>query len=188
MVQALSKLTVDIWLQQDMETLLNWINADRPSIDSLDPNLGLSLFDGLILRVDNLLLQGANQTSLQWSDVTLRLCDRLLQNAPLSLQATLMTKAMMLRVRLIKALGIQVNHPILDPKVIIQWFQKNCELSLVEAKENTQDWHNQPIEKIRQLRQLKNQLRVLVELNQIPQIHSNYPEIVPCLNLQSQLP
>ena len=85
MVQALSKLTVDIWLQQDMETLLNWINADRPSIDSLDPNLGLSLFDGLILRVDNLLLQGANQTSLQWSDVTLRLCDRLLQNAPLSI-------------------------------------------------------------------------------------------------------
>ncbi|MGA0199411.1 MAG: hypothetical protein ACO3NK_09870 [Prochlorotrichaceae cyanobacterium] len=186
MVQTTSKNIVETWLHQDAATLLKWIDVEPSPTDDLI--FGLSVLDGLIIKVDHLLSQEENQLCLQWATVTIKLYDRLLPHISSTLQITVATKIMMLRIRLMKALGVQSHSSILDPETIVQWFQKTCNLSLAETEAMAQEWKNQPVEKIRQLRQLKNQLQILVQLSQIPHILSSYPELMPWLNLKSQLP
>ena len=87
-----------------------------------------------------------------------------------------------------QTLGLQANHPVLDPQVVKQCFQQTCEFFLAEAEAMAQNWRNLPVYQIRQLRQLKNRLWMMVQLRHIPQVRSCYPDLEPWLNLQLQLP
>jgi hypothetical protein len=185
MLQAPSQFSVNQWLQQDVDTLLTWIDQQRSLIDN---SLSLSLIDGLILRVDYFLSERNYKLSSQWATLTFKLCDHLLQNDSCSDRDFLLIKVMMLRVRLIQTFGEQNNHPILDPNIIVQWFKQTCNLSLDEVCTMAKNWRNYPVEKIRRLRQLKNRLRVLVQLSQVSQSLAHFPDLEPWLTIQSQLP
>ncbi len=77
-----------------------------------------------------------------------------------------MISSMMLRARMISQLGVIKAHPVLDINLIFQWFLNNQNLSYHQVAQKSKNWQVLSVDEIKELRRLKNRLKVLVLINQ----------------------
>lgn len=111
---------------------------------------------------------------------------------------------MMLRAFMISKLGVITGDEVLDSDRIISWFFNNLKFSPKEALTIVSYWrdfithqHQEStpnkqqlaviLDKVRELRQIKNRLMAIALLSQSNQFNSN-PEIGAWLSLQEKLP
>ena len=71
---------------------------------------------------------------------------------------------MMLRAAAIGKLGVISDDPVLDVNWILQWFWDNIKESRKDVEKKAANWQTLPIAEIRELRQLKNRLKVIAAL------------------------
>jgi hypothetical protein len=72
----------------------------------------------------------------------------------------------MLRAAAIGKLGVIFDHPVLDVNLILQWFWDNIKESQEDVEKKAANWKTLPIAEIRELRKLKNRLKVIAALSE----------------------
>ena len=73
-----------------------------------------------------------------------------------------MLSAMNLRASMICEFGSREGDDVLDPEIIVAWFQRVATMSIEEAaRASSEDLHTLPIETLRKLRDIKNALNVV---------------------------
>lgn len=96
---------------------------------------------------------------------------------------------MRLRKICIAKFGPQKNEALLDPEYIVEWFFSNTKLSLDEVKALLNRLSELSVEKILELRSIKERLRVIKELYDDHYISADaIPEIEKWLSIRTDLP
>lgn len=141
--------------------------------------------------------------NLEWAKVAISVYDFLAATHP-NMKHSFSRDAMMLRAYTISKMGHIPGDPILDGACIVNWFLNNLKFSPKEALSIALSWkdvvthkykeltQNQQqfaalIEKVRELRQIKNQLLVIQLLSQNNQFNLD-EEMNTWLSIQQQLP
>lgn len=95
----------------------------------------------------------------------------------------------MFLVSIIREHGAVLEQPLLDPKVIEEWFFNRLSFSSDKVVSLLKDkgWRNLPLAQIAELRQLKNRLSVLEQLREAGYLSDNI-ELSRWLDLKSSLP
>jgi hypothetical protein len=108
------------------------------------------------------------KASLEWADIAIRASDLLARVGPHERELAL-DRAMRLRASLIVKMGSSPGHPVLDNEIILDWFRSELESPMDVVKQRIARWHDSqlpvngrlPIDQVRQLRALKNRLRIV---------------------------
>ena len=102
-----------------------------------------------------------------WAEVATAIYDRLAEAAEQKKPGSgesLRISSMMLRAGAIAKYGIIPNDSVLDVNLILQWFWDNIKESREDVEQKAANWKMLPIEEMRELRQLKNRLKVIAAL------------------------
>jgi hypothetical protein len=115
--------------------------------------------------------KGQNDSGLfdrTWAEVATTIYDRLAviagQKKPGS-DESLRMSSMMLRAGAIAQLGVVSDDSVLNVNVILQWFWDNIKESRENVELHAANWKTLPVAEIRELRQLKNRLKVIAALD-----------------------
>ena len=114
--------------------------------------------------------KGENNAGLfdrTWAEVATAIYDRLAEAAEQKKPGSgesLRISSMMLRAGAIAKYGIVPNDSVLDVNLILQWFWDNIKESREDVEQKAANWKTLPIAEIRELRQLKNRLKVIAAL------------------------
>ncbi len=166
MTQSLPTSSLNHILEQNPETILTWVNSSWSS-----HNYETKEFNWLLLA--NVAAINARNASsndsnpIKWAEIAITVYDQLVNLAEkqrLGSGESFMISAMMLRTAMIEKFGLISNHPVLDASLILNWFWGNLKYSQEELAKKVADWRSLPIEDIRNLRKLKNQLKVILAL------------------------
>ncbi len=107
----------------------------------------------------------ANQNNdLKWAEISIKIYDYLAEKSDKKKRGSgesFKLSAMMLRSLMMQRLGTSVNDEILDINIILAWFKDSLNLSFKDVLIKTENWRTLPIENIRELRQIKNRLKVI---------------------------
>jgi len=164
--------------------VMQWIVNVPPGQQSLSQK-----FDWLGLA-EAAALNARFELDLDWAKIAISIYDQLAKKVESKSQReSLMYSQMNLRAFLIARLGAVPGHPILDPQPIINWFFDSLTLTVEEASERAARWTDLEIERVRELRRIKNRLspiKVLKEANMLP--HDSYSSLSSWLSIRSQLP
>lgn len=138
---------VELWLQQpDAPTGFNWL--------------------GLAEVAGNKAMRGDRDTDLAWARVSVsvryRLAEMMGESSEYSGQ---ITSAMRLRAELINRYGHVDGDPLLDCQAIFRWFIDRHAGQFDQAAVDTNHWLDLPIERMRELRRIKEELNVLRRLD-----------------------
>lgn len=133
--------------------------------------------------------RAGKERSLPWAHIALRVYDGLTSRSPARIAHSFWLSAMNLRARLICDLGAQAGDPLLDPEVIVAWFQRVATISVEDAERllSSKDLGTVPQDKLLKLRDIKNALNVLVQIAET-RVAQKQPELHGWLNLRSRLP
>lgn len=167
MTQSPATISLDRILEQDAESVLIWANNifSGQTAQPQDFNW-LLLADAASAKAR----KGENSSGLfdrTWAEVAVTIYDRKADEAERKKQGSgesLAISSMMLRAAGIGKLGAISQHPVLDVNLILQWFWDNIKDSLENVEKKAANWQNLPIPEIRELRQLKNRLKVIAAL------------------------
>ncbi|MBW4577689.1 MAG: hypothetical protein KME08_20850 [Aphanothece sp. CMT-3BRIN-NPC111] len=143
----------------------------------------------------------SDSPSLEWAKVAISVYDLLAKKySESSGFDSFIRSSMMLRAYLILKLGATPGDLVLDPNLIVNWFFDNLKISFKEAWTIASDWrtlsrdkfkelmqNKQQIEKLRELREIKNRLGAIKLLSQSKQFTLD-EEISNWLSLQEKLP
>jgi hypothetical protein len=124
--------------------------------------------------------------NLSWAEVATSTYDYLAKLAGESGESFLIS-SMLLRAAMIAESGAILGHPVLDIDRVINWFFDGLKMSPDEAKQKATTWRNCSINEIRELRKIKNRLKVISVLVDSGKLVPNV-ELTTWLSLQSQLP
>ena len=128
-----------------------------------------------------------SKNNIEWAKIGVDLYEHLAKTANCREKYALLLSAMHLRAFFILKRGAVPKDPILDIEILVQWFVTSVNISLNEAEKKAGNWKNLSIEKIRELRDIKNQLAIFKELASKGLVNS-YPEITRWLALRPMLP
>jgi len=130
------------------------------------------------------------QLDLEWADIALAIYEPLARKMDRqSRKESLMYSAMNLRAFLITRLGATEGQPILDPQAIVNWFFDNLATSFDQASTDAAHWRTLDIQRVRELRWIKNRLapiKLLMDSGTCPR--DSCPELNRWLRIRSQLP
>jgi hypothetical protein len=132
-------------------------------------------------------------TDLQWASIAIRAVNLIGKDH--AYWEPWLEKSMSLRASLIASMGTRVGDPILDGKIVLQWFDDELKLSLVDAKEKIERWEQStvplfqrlPIDDLKELRHTKQRLSVIRKLADCGQIPRD-SHLNDWLAIQAQLP
>ncbi len=174
-------------LQQDATEVLNWLKHVRKGELPLPINFnwhGLAEAAAFDARLD----YGDNSplVNLAWAEVATSIYDFLAQSARSGGESFLIS-SMLLRAAMIAELGAIPDHPVLDVDRVINWFFDSLKISLNEAMKKADNWKSCSLEEIRELRKIKNRLKVISVLVESGKIIPRV-ELGTWLALRNKLP
>lgn len=167
MTQSPTTISLDHVLEQDAESVLIWVKkifSDQATQPQEFNWLLLADVSSAKAR------KGQNNSDLpdsQWAEVATTIYDRLADDAEHKKTGSgesFRISSMMLRAGTIAKLGVISDHCVLDVNLILQWFWDNIKESPEDVEKKAANWKMLPIAEIRELRQLKNRLKVIVAL------------------------
>lgn len=168
-------------VQQDPTEVQNWLEPvlqNRLEIPVHFNWLGLAEAASLNSRVKN---------DLNWAKVAVHIYEHLEQTASSREKMALSLSSMNLRAFFIKRFGVVPEDTVLDLNRLVRWFMAGLPLSIDHATEQADQWTELSIERIRALRDIKNQLAVFEQLTS-SDLLENYPELNNWLKLKNKLP
>ena len=184
-----SKLVIQLnqILQEDADSVLDWLKT----ID-LEPYSAPEGFNWLGLAEAasfNALEEDPHHpnANIKWAEVALKVYHRLTESANVENRDSLLNSSMMLRAAMIVKFGAILDHPVLDFNPILHWFKDSLKMSYSEAITKAANWKKCQIEEIRELRKVKNNLKVISVLANSDKIVL-HPEMNLWLSLQEKLP
>lgn len=175
-------------LQQDACDVLTWVKQVREGKLQSPINFnwhGLAEAAAMEARLN----YGDNSPTLNlsWAEVATSIYDYLANLAGESAGESFLISSMLLRVAMIADFGAIPGHPVLDIDQVINWFFDSLKMSPDEAKQKAPNWRNCSINEIRELRKIKNRLKVIFVLIDSGKLVPNV-ELSTWLSLRSQLP
>jgi hypothetical protein len=167
MTQSPPTISIDRILEQNPESALAWAKNTLSA-----QTTALQDFNWLLLAdvSSESARKGENNAGLfdrPWAKVATAIYDRLAEAAEQKKRGSdesLRISSMMLRAGAIAKYGIIPNDSVLDLNLILQWFWDNIKESREDVEQKAANWKTLPIEEIRELRQLKNRLKVIAAL------------------------
>ena len=167
MTQSPTTISLDRILEQDAESVLIWANNifSGQTAQPQDFNW-LLLADVASAKAG----KGENDSGLcdrTWAQVATTIYDRLSEAAEQKKPGSgesFTISSMMLRAGAITKLGVISDDPVLNVNLILQWFWDNIKESREDVNKKAANWKTLPIAEIRELRQLKNRLKVIAAL------------------------
>ena len=174
-----------------------WDAYLRP-IEAETASAGLSMQ----IAFDHAAKLARDHSSLEWAGIALRAADLEKKQSSPVVREWVDCKAMMLRAKLIAAMGSQSGHAILGKEDIVRWFTDDLDLSLnmartkamsigSELREAIESGDKDAIERVavglRSLRRIKNRLNVLKLLAECGEI-ADEPLVNEWLGVCEQLP
>ncbi|MFB2923474.1 hypothetical protein [Aerosakkonema funiforme] len=188
MTQSKSAIQLNQLLQEDVDSVLAWLKSIESGHSS--PPEGFNWL-GLAEAASFDALEGdrhyPNKPSIKWAEVAIKVYEQLAESANADARDSFMNSSMMLRSATIAKFGAVPGHPVLDIDQILRWFNDSLRMSYSEAATKAANWKKCQIEEIRELRQIKNRLRVISVLADSDKLILN-PEIHSWLSLQQKLP
>lgn len=170
-------------LQQEPSKVQSWLNSVWKDPQQVPINFNwLGLADAAAFNATELASksQEYRQPSLSWAQIAVLVYEFLARNCPdRAIKESLIESLMNLRCYMILTLGAKVDHPVLDPKLIINWFLENLELSYEDTVIKAAVWKklfsdNIPEaisqkfesdkEELRSLKKIKLRLRIVKSL------------------------
>ena len=167
MTQSPTTISLDRILEQNAESLLIWVTNifSHQTAQPQDFNwLLLADVASAKARKDE---NGAGLFDRTWAQVAVTIYDRLSEAAEQKKPGSgesFTISAMMLRAMAIEKHGVISDDPVLDVNLILQWFWDNIKESREDVENKAANWKTLPIAEIRELRQLKNRLKVIAAL------------------------
>jgi len=167
MTQSPTTISIDSILEQDAESVLIWVKkifSDQATQPQEFNWLLLADVSSAKAR------KGQNSSGLpdrEWAEIATTIYDRLADDAEHKKTGSgesFRISSMMLRAGAIAKLGVISDHCVLDVNLILQWFWDNIKESPEDVEKKAANWKMLPIAEIRELRQLKNRLKVIVAL------------------------
>ncbi|WP_426736292.1 hypothetical protein [Myxococcus faecalis] len=129
------------------------------------------------------------ERSLDWAHVALHIYGVLAGLESGDNAQSIRLSEMSLRAWMIRELGAQEGHVVLDPDVIHTWFQGLIVMSMDEAANllATPDWRTIPTQTLLQLRHMKSALNTLAHIADSGVVEK-HPELKDWLQFRSRLP
>lgn len=191
MIQLESTINLNHLLQQSPENVISWLKNIRSGKEAEPQEFNwLGLAEAATFNAHQ---NADNQQiipALEWAEVAL-IVDDLLSQKMAENQGknndALTISSMMLRAVMISKFGVNLSHPVLNINLIKEWFREaNKNLSAQEISKIT-NWRDLEIGKIRELRQLKNRLKVIDILAKSDQL-TGETDLKDWLSLGRKLP
>lgn len=177
-VSAISDLS-----HSDLPQIQHWLDAVLQSELSAPPDFNwLGLAEMFTTRVT----ANPSRTGLQWAYLAVRVYDHLLETT--DAQESLGNSQMMVRAYMINHLGSLAKDPVLDSNILMHWFFQQLTISFADAVQQLDEWPKRRIEWIRNLRQIKNRLSILMPLYQKGQLTTTDGELSKWFSIYSKLP
>ena len=167
MTQSPTTISLDRVLEQDAESILIWVKkifSDQATQPQEFNWLLLADVSSAKAR------KGQNSSGLpdrEWAEIATTIYDRRADDAEHKKTGrgeSFRISSMMLRAGAIAKLGVISDHCVLDVNLILQWFWDNIKESPEDVEKKAAKWKMLPIAEIRELRQLKNRLKVIAAL------------------------
>ncbi len=174
-------MQLDDLMQQKAVSVLVWLKNIES--DFIKPPFG---FNWLGLA-EAATFEAQSASDLVWAGVAISVYERLAAEANSSTQESLIISAMLLRVSMIARFGSVPGHLVLDIDQIMRWFCTQQMMSWDSVAEKAANWRSCNIEEIRELRRIKNRLRVISMLAESHKYILN-PELNNWLSLRDKLP
>ena len=128
------------------------------------------------------------ERSLSWAQIALMVYGVLAERASTRESHSLMLSAMNLRASMICEFGSREGDDVLDPEIIVRWFQRIATMSIEEAASaSSEDLGTLPTETLRKLRDIKNALNVVALISDTGVVRT-YPALENWLQLRPGLP
>jgi hypothetical protein len=105
----------------------------------------------------------------KWAEVAIAIYDRKADEADRKKPGSgesFTISSMMLRAAAIEKHGAISEHPVLDVNLILEWFWDNIKESQEDVEKKAANWQTLPIAEIRELRKIKNRLKVIAALSE----------------------
>ena len=164
--------------------LSNWLSdLETKSDHKLDKSLLFGIGEGAAL-------QARTKLNIDWANVAVRSYEYLAQIGTSSERNSALSSAMNLRAFLISKLGLSRGHPVLDPEIIIKWFNAESKYSLSQLREmlgKGAPWKSLPEHDVLELRRIKNRINVLRVLADNSKLAA-HTDLESWLRLWNQLP
>jgi hypothetical protein len=130
-------------------------------------------------------VEGTRDWKLKWTEVATTLRQHLYRTRTTSME-DIEIDDMRMRFNLIVAFGVDVNHPLLNPQIILDWFDSKFKTSPQEAMqaigEKEPDWN---LDDLRYVRRIRNRVKFLVYMRRIgidlSPLHHQWTDLVPTL-------
>ena len=181
MNQLQSTIQLDDLLQQDARSVLAWLKNIES--DFIKPPFG---FNWLGLA-EAATFEAQSASDLVWAMVAILVYEQLAAEANSSAQESLMISAMLLRASMIARFESVPGHLVLDLDQIMRWFCDRQMMSWDSVAKKAANWRSCNIEEIRELRRIKNRLRVISILAESDKSILN-SELNNWLSLREKLP
>lgn len=190
MTQSPTIISVDRILEQNSESVLIWVNNIFSGQTAQPQDFNWLLLADVASAKAR---KGENCSGLcdrTWAQVAIAIYDRLSEAAEQKKPGSgesFTISSMMLRAGAIAKLGVIFDHPVLDVNLILQWFWHNIKESREDVEKKVGNWKTLPIAEIRELRQLKNRLKVIAALAETDKCVLD-EELNTWLSLREKLP
>jgi len=167
MTQSPPTISIDRILEQDAKSVLAWAKNTLSAQTTAPQDFNWLLLADVSSESAR---KGENNAGLfdrTWAEVATAIYDRLAEAAEQKKPGSgesVRISSMMLRAGAIAKYGVIRNDSVLDVNLILQWFWDNIKESRQDVEQKAANWKTLPIQEIRELRQLKNRLKVIAAL------------------------
>ncbi len=191
MVQSETTTHLNQILQQDADSVLVWLKNIFAADSSLPEGFNwLGLAEAATFNAHEGKRHDSTTPDIKWAEVATNIYDRLAalaDKAKAGSGESFAISSMMLRSAMIGKLGVVPGHPVLNLNLILQWFWDSVKFSRQEVTQKAANWRSLPVGEIRELRQLKNRLKVISALADSENCVLD-TEIKALLSLREKLP
>src|SRR6476620_1625760 len=153
--------------EEDAESVLAWVkNKLSPKTTAPEDFDWLLLADVFYANARNS-QNGSGWPDRTWAKVATAIYDRLADDPDrqkTGSRESFTTSSMMQQAGAIEKHGVISGHPVLDVNLILQGFWNNIKEPCEDVEKKAPNWKTLPIAEIRELRQLKNRLKVIAAL------------------------
>jgi len=181
MTESSKKTMLDDLIGKGVDFVGDLVNSAPPEKIKIDDKFNwLGLAEGAAIMARNSML-------IDWADISVKIYRALRASGDFSLNHGLELSEMSLRVYMILHLGNIQGHNVLDSLIVEHWFFQTLPMSVSEAESLIVSPSNLDISLIRQLRWVKNRVRVIQELYAQYMVHSR-EELAPWMEIYDKLP
>jgi len=188
MNQSESTQLLNELVRQDASDVKNWLKRIWSKQEEVPEDFNwLGLAEAAAFNARSGKGNASNLPDLAWAEIATSIYDDLAAKANRGTGESFINSSMLLRAGMIAELGAVSGHPVLDGNQIIQWFFHSLTMSLDEAAKNAENWKKLNIDEIRELRRIKNRLKVILVLAKSKKFIPN-EELRAWIDLRERLP